>query len=440
MSKINCEVCLMDSSADSVMWKCVGCTRKFHAACVGLVVPRGSVRNLKKDKKADPSSFLLPCCDLCQTLVTATFEFNLLTQQQKQLADRINENTEVIHRINLQQEKPNNVADSMQGMEVLLSSIKNELSFINKNSSLAGSVIAIKNHITSLIDTSIMSTKENVKSATSELKAHLLSQLNQNTIDTVASCTMHNNSILELDILNELKILSASINEIKENPALPPTPDSLPSLELDPEPPTPDSLPSLEVELNNININDPVPPTPDSLPSLEVDDSGWRLLGTRKVWKADWSEYDARKLRRLNQQKLAEKAKKKKKQAQKNPGDSKNSNINANNRHMNNYNSNRTHSTVFHNKCNNHNNNLNNLLPPDRELLAAAKYRFSRPPPNNQPIQFQRGEILHPYPASDESPCNVPAHSSNWRAPGNSSAAPCEACSCSRRHSSFLRF
>lgn len=412
MSQINCEVCLLDSSADPVMWKCVGCTRKFHAACVGVVVPRGSLRNLKKDKKAvDPSSFILPCCNSCQILVTANFEFNLLTQQQKQLADQIDKNTQVVHQLNLQQEKPNNVAESMQGLEILLSSIKNELSFINKNSSLAGSVIAIKNHITSLIDTSIMSTKQNVNSATAELKTHLLSQLNQNTLETTASCIMQNNSMREIDILDELKMLSASINAIKDN---------------HPVPPTPDPLPSLEVELND-----------DS-------DSGWRLLGTSKVWKADWAEYDARKLRRLQQQKLAEKARKRRKH-----------NNNNNNKNRNNNNSNRNNFPYHHtnnnyginfsdinHSNNNYNNNhssqnRNNLLPPDRELLVAAKERFSRPPGTDRPIQFQRREILNPYPASDVLQRSHPAQLSNFMAPGSSSAASCVACS--GRHSCFQR-
>lgn len=33
------------------------------------------------------------------------------------------------------------------------------------------------------------------------------------------------------------------------------------------------------------------------------NNSGWRLLRTQKVCKSSWAEYDARQLRRLNQQK-----------------------------------------------------------------------------------------------------------------------------------------
>lgn len=85
---------------------------------------------------------------------------------------------------------------------------------------------------------------------------------------------------------------------------------------------------NIETQINYVTLNMPdspyevISPSPDPLPSLleelnneqNVDDSGWRLLGMRRVWKADWSDYDARKSRRLNQQKHAEKARRKRKQ------------------------------------------------------------------------------------------------------------------------------
>lgn len=35
-----------------------------------------------------------------------------------------------------------------------------------------------------------------------------------------------------------------------------------------------------------------------------TSNGGWRKLGSRNMWKADWSEYDARELRRLDKKKL----------------------------------------------------------------------------------------------------------------------------------------
>lgn len=47
-------------------------------------------------------------------------------------------------------------------------------------------------------------------------------------------------------------------------------------------------------------------------------------------------------------------------------------------------------------------NQRNRELLSDRELLAAAKDRFSRPPTSYRPtIQFKRGEILNPYPSNE---------------------------------------
>ncbi|XP_065094590.1 GATA zinc finger domain-containing protein 15-like [Ochlerotatus camptorhynchus] len=233
------------------------------------------------------------------------------------------------------------------------------------------------------------------------------------------------------------------------------------------------SPPSLMGELNNKNYRN------------DATDSGWRVLGDRKVWKADWTEYDARKSRHLSQEKLTAKASKRRKQKRayqkmfnKNNNSHnhrRNNNNNNYNRNNNDYNCNTNHANNNHNNKNNNNNskhninhnnnnfgnnnnnnisnnyrnnntnrnsfhssvsqNRNNLLPPDRELLAAAKDRFSRPPQANYrpTMQFQRGEILNPYPSCDVYPRTVSAHLHN----GMAATASCEACVC--RNSCFVR-
>lgn len=404
MNKV-CEVCLNDSATDG-LWTCVGpCNRKFHASCVGVSTTastlRGSLRVTKKDKQiADPAAYLLPCCLPCQTLVTATFEFSALSDQQKQLTAQIDENTAMIHRLTRQQEQPNTVTEVIEGMEVLLTSVKQELASINKNNSVAGTMSTLKNHLTSLVDCGIKNALTDFKNEISKSLRNInndISQLNQLSIDTAANYTMQNNPMLELDILDELKALSANIS----------------SMQRDASPLTPPDTPSLEVEINN------------------ADNSGWRLLGTRKVWKADWSDYDDRQKRRLQQQKLKEAAKKKRDQRRMAYRNNNNNRINNSNHNNNNNNNNHNNNfnRVFNNnhRCTNHSNNNFNQLPPDRELLAAAKDQFSRPPPplqNHHPIQFQRGEILNPYPASDAPP-SVPCHTvPTWPTPGTSSSTP----------------
>lgn len=388
---MNCEICTFDSSVDSVMWKCTGCPRAFHATCVGVTVQRNSLR--RKDKKVDINSYLLPCCDACQELLQSKLEFNQLIVQQKLLTEQLHANTEVTHRFAKQQETSSMVHEAIEGLEVLLIGIKNELSAINKTSSLAGSVASIKNHVTSLFDTAMTATKDSVstslKTVTSDLSTDLrninneINQLNQLSLDIASSCTMSTNSILELDILDELKSLSANI--VSTRSALP-----LPSSSA--------ACPSLEVEFN------------------DNDESGWRLLGTRKVWKRDWTEYDARKLRRSNQQKQAEKARRRRKQHKaknNNVMHYKENKINALNYNLNATKSYQNNHTDRHNISGNYNYNPNNnrnlnlmgnrcnntALPSDRVLLAAAKNHFSGPSTNYRPtIQFQRGETLNPYP------------------------------------------
>lgn len=172
----------------------------------------------------------------------------------------------------------------------------------------------------------------------------------------------------------------------------------------------------------------------------DADNSGWRCLGTRKVWRADWTDYDARKIVRLNQQKQAAKAKRRRKQK-----------INRNN--------------TADNGMNHHPNDSRNrnsagrldgdfiaagghsFLPPDRVLLAAAKERFSRPPQCSslgtpaaqRPIQFQRGEILNPSRTCVENQQPTHGRQSQRISPGcsSNSAASCEACHA--QHSCFRR-
>lgn len=441
---MTCEICAYDTSTDSIMWSCVGCSRKFHATCIGVTVQRGSLR--KKDKKVvDINSYVLPCCEHCQELVQTKLEFNKLAEQQKNLVQQLHENTEVIHRCSLQQ--PNVVHDAFDGMEILMTSIRNELAEINRSSSLSGSVSAIKNHITNLLDTALTATKENLysnlKTVAKELSTGIqnindeICQINQLYIDTVASYSPNTSAFLGVDILDELKILSAKFSAIQT-----------------PSPSVTESHPSLEFELNNI----------------EPDDSGWRNLGGKNVWKASWAEYDARKRRRLDQQKQAEKARRRRKRnAVQNSTMKRNDRLSNNVNKSNNKSASGSPRMTFDNRRAYPDRNCNRntrFLPLDRELLAAAKERFSRPSPapysptikppccaapvagssrrpvrfqsgetrnsgylaydDSHLIKFQRGETLNPYPADRES-------SRNWTTgpPAKPSVNNhCASCSC----------
>lgn len=433
---MSCEICLHDSTVETVLWKCVGCSRTFHAACVGVSVQRCSLR--KKDRKADVQSYVLPCCSSCQSLITLNFEVQLLTKQQAELAEKVNDNTEVTHRAT-QQNNPTVVQDGIDRLEGMLTNIQKELTAI-RNSGSAGT----KNHITSLCDIAMQKSKENlttlIQSMTSDITNDLkclkddIEKISSTTEGLAVGAAMPQNPMFEVDILDELKSLSANINSIESKIICR----------------SPDSADSLENELNAIN-NLQSTSAPLEINNIQpVDQSGWRLLGTRNVWRADWTNYDKRKLHRLKQQKQAENARKRKKQAR---------NGNSNNTH---HRSHTSRPTNFqYNRYNHHvNTSYNNdgalnimrghsgssLLPPDRILLAAAKEKFSKPPRSSsdapithRPIQFQSGEILNPYPTHEEFPRSTTSRQPNWMSPGCSanSATPCEACQA--QHSCFRR-
>ena len=442
---MNCEVCLLDSSADPLMWACVGCHRKFHAACIGVVAQRSSLRSSKTSKKIiDPLSYVMPCCGTCQNLVTANFEFNGLVEQQVQLADQIHKNTEVVHR-SARQNNISLIHDTIDRLDTSLHDIKKQLTE-NKSNISNENISALKNHLTTLCDIAIQSSKDNTSKSielmtvgiADELKCLKNEMKHFNTLSlNLASGPSTNTSVMfGIEILDELRSLSTSVNTLESKIT---ASSSLNSV---------DSTDSLQYELNGINN------------TQTIDRSGWRFLGTKKVWKADWTDYDRRRLHRLRQQKQAEKARKRQTQARRNHNNNRsnnnyynNNNFNTrnygNNNNINRYyrnsgngtnnhnnNNNRDYNYNFHNNnnslnCNTNANvsNSNFLLPPDRVLLAAAKHQFSRPPSDYRPnIQFERGETLIPY-----SVYNEPSRSI---APG---LPPASGMSCSSQHPCFQR-
>lgn len=447
---MSCEICASDSTADPIMWTCAGCPRKFHASCVGVVIQRGSLR--KKDRAVDTLSYMIPCCTSCQNLVSNSLDFNTLATQQAELATQINKNTEVIHRINMENNNTGMIHETIDRLELLLNDLKKEL-MATRNSSTAAT---IKNHLTSLFDISIQASKESISPVQStmtgisnELKSlsENVKQLGSLTLDVASNNTMQNNPILELDILNELRTLSEKINSMESKMHNTPAPAN-----------------SLQGELNGYNQQ-----TNDIRPTTVP---GWRFLGNSKVWRADWTEHD-------EQQKLAVQARQRRRNQQlrnnhntrrfphssqrnRNRGPSivntrdnnnnpRSSNFNYHhnnyNNHHNNYNNNIHNNnnkpwtpnlSYHHNNYNNNqgmlnfkgNRNSNNFLPPDRELLAAAKHQFSRPPSSYQPtMQFQRGETLNPYPTNEV----------NMAFPGCSSTPSVSCIACSGQHTCFRR-
>lgn len=357
---INCTV-----TDDKHVWYCHGsCGKKFHASCVGA----------QRNHEQSILSYMLPLCYECQKRFVLEINFDKFYIQQQENIKLSKLVLESNHKLAAKFNNLN-INDGFESMEMLLNELKtvaidgNKLNSINepvasKNSTEYDNT-AIKNHLTSLFDMSMQATKNNIMEYVNALTIDLTTELknicsefekvSSLIIDMANHCSEHNASQSNLtstvDIIDELKVLSSAVN-LLGNKTVP--------LQ------TTESPPSLEVELT----------------IQTSDNSGWRQLGSRRMWKSDWSEYDARKLLRLNQQKAADKAKlKKKRRKQKYSRGIENLS----------YRGNPCREFINNNRC-------INPLPLDRDLLAAAKDRFSRPVPYRPTIRFRRGEVLNPYP------------------------------------------
>lgn len=429
---MQCSVKSCNISDDRFLWKCEFCFKTYHAACVGV----------QRHQENFILSYMVPLCDDCQHNLKSGIDTRKVLHQQQQLIDTIKEQTDANLRVASDLKKLSAVGELFDNIELQLkettacinkttsSNLSNAVSSLSrlienspttsKTDRSADELSAIKNHLTGLLNISMNSTKQHINDFVEDLTKDLTEEfkkicsefqtLSSLTMDMASHCNEHNSSqpqivshaLTELqslassvggDILNEVKSLATVVNTLEAN---------IGTARLIPK----ESPPNLLQELAE---------TEAESESLQTS-SGWRLLGSMKIWKADWTDYDARKRRRLNQQRLSEKAKAKKKRCQRRYAEQfKNDGKNDRNK-TNKFTTPSPHIRVPHfirtsnNKMttqrshfalrddDNHSFNL----PMDRELLAAAKERFSRPPPTlYRPIAFQRGEILNPYPASD---------------------------------------
>lgn len=133
-----------------------------------------------------------------------------LTKQQKLLVKQLDANTQVVHEFKLQYPIPPNqsdtASDNINDLETLLQSLKQELSTINKNHSIAGTIASLKNHLTSLVDLAMTAVRTDIK----------------NDISQLGSKSPPNDPKINLDILDELKTLSTKVDTMHKKLSLPP--------------------------------------------------------------------------------------------------------------------------------------------------------------------------------------------------------------------------
>ncbi|XP_058811226.1 bromodomain-containing protein DDB_G0270170-like [Topomyia yanbarensis] len=365
---------------------------------------------------------MIPLCADCQHNLKVGIDTRKVLYQQEKLFESITTQTDCNLQIAADIKKFNSIVDLFENVELQLkesvanvnintsSQVANAVSAlsqaIDSNSfNKADELVTLKNHITSLFNISMGSTKKHIEEYVNDLTADLTRELKkicsevQNlstlTIDMAAHCNEHylSESRPTREVLDEVKIITNSVGSdiLKEVQSLAGSINTLDSSIRDAC--LPPAGPSLMDELNAQSTKSGDSGHRSTAEATE----GWRFLGSKKVWRSDWTEYDTRNQRRIQQQKMKDRAMARRKANKKqlhrisrssyynyNLNDNNNSNNNSNNNRNNNRNN---------NSSNNHNNNNNtqcgrptagNSLPRDKDLLAAARVQFSRPPFDNQ--------------------------------------------------------
>lgn len=424
---------------------------------------------------------MIPLCVDCQHHLNAGIDTRKVLCQQEQLIDTIKSQTDANLQVAADLKKLDAIVPLFDTIELQLKESVTNVN-INTSSKVASAVstlsrdlehnsvnktdelVDIKNHLTSLFNISMEATRkrieEYVKDLTIDLSRELqkicgeVENLSSVTIGMASHCNEHNDSQSHstIDALDEVKSLASTVGgdilrEVKSlADAIYAMDSNLSNASLPPAVVPPSLMDELaEQSMNSADVG--------SQQNHEVTE-GWRTLGSRKVWRSDWTQYDIRKQRRVQQQKARVKAIKRRKANKKqwNINNTINNSSNTNKNYKTATNNNRPNSNSNHdnqnnniptcsynyNSINNNNNNHHNslhagasFLPPDKDLLAAAKVTFSRPPVAQQRgIRFQRGETLNPYPVDHLFP-----HASDRihnHTMGNSFSQHCSSCSCER--------
>lgn len=387
------------------------------------------------------------------------------------------------------------IRDAVDRLEVSLADMRKQLT-VARTSDLTD----IKNHLTSLCDTAVQSSMAD--STVTQIIGNVSSVIRETcNMDNFETSVQHATEVLVNKVAlnvehvsskleDHLEAMRVSLSEVcaKEFPAseilreVKYLSDAVAAMQF---PETAHSNNSHQLTLADELAEDLALARSHLDEPLEVD-SGWRLLGAKKVWKSDWTAYDLRQLRRRQQEKAAQKARNRRKSNKKNNYNNNNGHINQinninntnnnrsntntnhkttsinnrtnnnnnsnhdnnnynfptcsyvnynnNNHNCNNNNKNSNNNIIYNNNKNNSNNKINSFLPPDKDLLAAAKVAFSRPPTDIQRgIRFQRGSILNPYPVDHQFPQAQPTSTPDWilsPALRNSFSQHCSSCSC----------
>lgn len=378
------------------LWRCQGtCGRTYHAACIGV----------QRNHEDVLRTFMLPLCQDCQEKFTPENNLNELTASFENITENIGHALKANHKLLSTFKSLSATHDeALERIEKMLFDIEQKISIVTTSGKT--SATEIKNKLSALLDTppadTCMTVEKAVKSAATaamevittktSATAHSIDQLPKLIIE-LRNELVDSNAILASDVKSQMKEMAKTLSAPNENICSP------------------------------INTNN----STNQLTNTSQLNPSWRMLGNKKVWKRDWTAYDVKQRSRRLQEKNEEKARRRRKQRKEHHQETFNNFDNESNN--NDEKSNKNINNNFKSSNNNINSDSNNnnttltstalmnstraykALPLDKELLAAARVQFSRPPnTDNVPkfINFEKGETINPYrvekPAEHEHP------------------------------------
>lgn len=164
-----------------------------------------------------------------QSAVRGEINYKEISKQLSRLCELVQQNAEVTHRISLQQQNISIISEVIDRIDSQMIELRREVS-ASKISSFGTQIIALKNHMSSLVDIAKSTTKENVcmaiKKTTADLYRELkqvsdeILQLSSLVLDTVGfqpGGSQQLTHTLGVELLDEFKSLSVVVNAAVNN-------------------------------------------------------------------------------------------------------------------------------------------------------------------------------------------------------------------------------
>ena len=140
---MTCGVVTCSINDDRYLWRCVSCSKKYHAACVGV----------QRHREEFIRAFMAPVCADCQTGYTEELNVQQLFRQQEQLLNEIKKQSNSNYRLSADLRKLNIVHELFDSMESQLVEVSRALAEPNKTN-MSARATANQQHSknTSLLD------------------------------------------------------------------------------------------------------------------------------------------------------------------------------------------------------------------------------------------------------------------------------------------------